>query len=319
MGGIEGLYLLLSPVLLEVKMRKFILVLWIFVAGASLAEIQPLSEFWYQTSGEYRALCLQTYNLAAHKLEVLRPFISRDAEGQAHIPGSPKPLAIIMDLDETVIDNSGYQVFLIKAKTDFRQEDWTKWLTYQSITRGAQQSVPGSVDFIRKAEGLGITPIFISNRPHSGWEQTRKVLVGIGVNTNNIQERLYLRRDDGKARAEALIKEMGIDPASSKARSIVEGEGEKEERRRRVYEKYHVIAFFGDVLGDFEGLTFNDKNNIPTERSDMAAREGHRWGTDWFILPNPLYGSWGPPHSLPASEMVDEMTDYGFGNWVKNN
>lgn len=297
-------------------MKRYLLVVWLVLIGTTMAEVQPLSEFWYQTSGEYRALCLQTYNLAAHKLEVLRPFISRDAEGEAHIPGSPKPLAIIMDLDETVIDNSGYQIYLIKAKTNFKQSDWDGWLTFQAISRGAQTSVPGSVDFIRKAEGLGITPIFISNRPEEYFEETEKVLKGIGVNTSNLKKRMLLRQKDHDKKARAMIDAMGLDPASSKALSILVGEGKKEERRRRVYEDYHVIAFFGDVLGDFEGLTFIDEDNVPTERRDMASREGHRWGTDWFILPNPLYGSWGPPHALPADRMVDEMTDYGFQEWL---
>lgn len=298
-------------------MRKLILVLWLALASNSLAEIQPLSEFWYQTSGEYRALCLQTYNLAAHKLEVLRTFISRGAEGEARIPGSPKPLAIIMDLDETVIDNSGYQVYLIKAKTDFDNDEWDAWLTYQSINKGAQKAVPGAVEFIRVAEGLGITPIFISNRSQSSWEETKKVLKGLDINIDNIENRLLLRRADGKARAQALTKKMGLDPASSKAQSIVDGEGEKEERRRQVYDRYHVIAFFGDVLGDFEGITFVDEDNKPKERVQMSERNKHRWGTDWFILPNPLYGAWGPPHSLKADRMIDEMSDYGFGDWLK--
>ena len=298
-------------------MKKLVLVLWLALVGTSVAEVQPLSEFWYQTSGEYRALCLQTYNLAAHKLEVLRTFISRGAEGEAKIPGSPKPLAIIMDLDETVIDNSGYQVYLIKEKTSFSQDDWDAWLKYQSINKGAQKAVPGSVEFIRVAEGLGITPIFISNRTHESFEETAKVLKGLDINIENIEERLILRRKDGKARAQKLVKEMGLDPASSKALSIVEGEGEKEERRRQVYDKYHVIAFFGDVLGDFEGITFVDEDNKPQERVQMALRNKHRWGTDWFILPNPLYGSWGPPHSVKAEKMVDEMSDFGFGDWLK--
>jgi predicted secreted acid phosphatase len=300
-------------------LRRLILLLWLFLAIPSVAEVQPLSEFWYQTSGEYRALCLQTYNLAAHKLEVLRTFISRGAEGDARIPGSTKPLAIIMDLDETVIDNSGYQVYLIKANTNFDALEWDKWLDYQSINKGAQRAVPGAVEFIRRAEGLGITPIFISNRSHDSWDETRKVLKGIGVNTNNLEERMLLRRADGPERAMAMVKEMGLDPASSKAQSIINGEGEKEERRRQIYDRYHVIAFFGDVLSDFEGLTYNDQNNKVSERAEMAHRERTRWGTDWFILPNPLYGTWGPPSALKEAEMVDAMTDYGFGQWLRRN
>lgn len=299
-------------------MRRWSFILWLALLLPVQAEVQPLSEFWYQTSGEYRALCLQTYNLAAHKLEVLRTFISRDADGDAHIPGSTKPLAIIMDLDETVIDNSGFQVFLIKAKTDYKQHLWDKWLVYQSINRGAQKAVPGSVEFIRKAEGLGITPIFISNRDQSGYDETVKVLIGLGVNVANIEERLFLRRDNEKEMGRKLALEMGLDLHSSKARALIEGEGGKEPRRRQVYKDYHVIAFFGDVLGDFEAITFIDKNNIPKERVQMAERERQRWGTDWFILPNPLYGSWGPPHALPTDRMLDEMTDYGFLEWVRS-
>lgn len=299
-------------------LRKSILVCWILLTLPLLAEVQPLSEFWYQTSGEYRALCLQTYNLAAHKLEVLRPFISRDSEGQATIPGSNKPLAIVMDLDETVIDNSGFQVYMIKAKTNYNQHHWDQWLVYQAETKAAQKAVPGAIEFIRHAEGLGITPIFISNRSHNYWDQTRRVLAGIGVNVSNIEERMYLRRDDGQALAEAMVKEMGLTPNSAKARAILEGEGGKEERRRKVYQNYHVIAFFGDVLGDFEPIIYYDKDNKHEERAYMAEKEQHRWGTDWFILPNPLYGAWGPPHVVKnTQEMVDEMNDYGFGEWLK--
>src|SRR5882762_7818865 len=104
---------------------------------------------WQQTSGERRALSYQAFALA-------RMLLDRDLRMNRR---SGKPRAIIVDLDETILDNSRNEGMLVKNRINFNQKDWTAW-----VNRAEATAVPGSVEFLNYAAARGVTVFYITNR-----------------------------------------------------------------------------------------------------------------------------------------------------------
>lgn len=295
-------------------MKRLLAILFLFLAPV-WAQPEPLAEVWVHTSGEYEALCHQTYNLALERLHDLEPLITRDAQGRAVLAGDPRPLAIVMDLDETVLDNSPFQVFMATTRTPFKYSLWQDWVRYQGQNPGAQHSVPGAVAFIKKAQAMGITPYFISNRETKVWDSTANVIKNLGLDTTDLEKRLILRAPDERELAATWAESQGIDPDSGAGKALLKGEGNKERRRQMVARDHLIVAYFGDVLGDFFAHVEQDPNLKPKERKQAAADFAPRWGRTWFILPNPLYGPWAPSHF--SGPVTNHVTDYGFGVWIR--
>ena len=183
------------------------------------------ANLYIQTAAEYRACCLQVYKTAEIRLEALLA------------AANPKPLkpAVIMDLDETVLDNSAFESFLYENNVEYSDDLWE---IYERDYPGAVRLVPGAQQFIKKAEERGVTVIFISNRLEENCGSTANALQRLGINTKGIEQRL-------------LLKKKG---ASS----------DKTSRREMAAAQYNVLLVFGDNLRDFSEtfiagkLTAND-------------------------------------------------------------
>ena len=284
-------------------------------------ERPPLAEVWVQTSAEYRGLCYQTYAAASQQFDNWASVLEKRADGKAYLPGSNKPVAIILDLDETVIDNSGFQAFTIKTSSSFNPDIWKTWVEFQGINSAAGPTVPGAVEFLAKVEAMGVTPIYVSNREIGMEPSTLKVLERAGINQTDINNRIFLRQHGENVKAEALhvLKVQGTDPDSLSGRQTIEGEGEKEARRRIIRSHYDVVAYFGDVYGDFEPFLSlaQSTKRVFEQRQDSADRNSDKWGRSWFILPNPMYGSWGPGAAIPKDAVRSSLNDYGFETFVR--
>lgn len=293
-------------------------ILW---TPALAQDAPPLAELWVQTSTEYKALSFQAYRMAEMQFDRWSDILEKRADGKAYLPGSSKPVAIILDLDETVIDNSGFQAFTVNNRTQFNDDLWNTWVEFQGINEHAGPAVPGAVEFLRKVEAMGVTPIYISNRMVGQEGSTTKVLQRNGINMDNIDERLMLRMasKEETARAEAVMKTEGIDPGSAAATRLLKGEGKKEARRRLVAQKYDVIAYFGDQLGDFDAFVMTGELDGASFKRRRAMADEYRkyWGTLWFMLPNPMYGYWTPGQGLPATNPQESLQDYGFELYLR--
>jgi len=228
------------------------------------------ANLYMQTAAEYRACCLQVYQCAAERLDAAW----LNTRGELLRP------AVIMDLDETVLDNSGFQSALFRSGRDFKQDYWDEWeRDYPDEVR----LVPGAKAFIQKAEKLGVTVVYISNRSEANRQSTIKALKHLGLNTENIDQRL-------------LLQETAKEPKSDK------NPANKSPRREKVMARYRVLLVFGDNLRDFSevfafpsGIGKEDADKrwqaIQTRYQRVDEAEGH-WGVDWFVLPNPVYGEW---------------------------
>lgn len=301
---------------------------------AEAPDLTLWDELWVQTSADYRAHCYQTYSWALRTLQTRASLAGpKDAQGRlvdrvylssgGRITEVTRPLAVVMDLDETVIDNSAYQIFLAKSGTRFNPESWNAFLTWQGQHPETGRAIPGAVEFIRAAEALGFTPIFISNRTLPYQDATSRVLDAIGVNVQSLEGRIWL--DPGKAEdaqgAQRILAGLGMTADSAEGRKMLEGQARKERRRWEVRLRYHPIMYLGDDLGDF--LSFVKDPQAPVEKvlqDREAIVDAHRenWGRDWFFLPNPMYGNWSPGLTLPASGLEKYLRDDGFTDFWRS-
>jgi len=224
------------------------------------------ADLWVQTSAEYVACCLQTYHLAGDIIEQDLKQL-RLSESAQPVEKRGLPPAIIMDLDETVLDNSTFQTYLYESGQDYSDPVYNKFV---SDYRLSIRLVPGAKDFIDRVESLGIMVAYITNREEVLRQATIESLAQGGANVKGLDDATGLR----------LLTQK-------------HGESIKKPRRDLVRAKYHVLAYFGDQLGDFSDEFTANNGNTAAARVDLAAGKYRElWGTRWFVLPNPVYGQW---------------------------
>lgn len=139
-------------------------------------EYQIGAYLWFQTSGEYRALCYQAYNLARLRLD-------RDLENKHN-----RKRAVIFDIDETVFDNSLGGAYEIKHRIDWDKESLAKWVSLKIA-----QAVPGAKEFIDYAVSRQVEVIYISNRLVSQKDDTLENFKLLGIPAK--RENLYFLND----------------------------------------------------------------------------------------------------------------------------
>ena len=229
-------------------------------AGPTYENLNAVS--WIQTSVEYRASAVQTYHSgeAALLRGLNNPHWTAALEQNANFETLPP--AVILDLDETVLDNSVFRARLAASGQEFTYAAWTKWMNEQSAGL-----VPGAMHFLQFAQANRIATLYITNRtcdPTKADDPTVKLLRGLHVPAEPVADRLFCARDDNDT--------------------------DKTARRAACAAKYRILLLFGDQLGDFL--------QIPSGSANLDGRqklyEAHEalWGERWFQLPNPTYGSW---------------------------
>lgn len=213
---------------------------------------------WVQSAAEYDASALQTYAAARRQLDAAladRGWAGAEEETNAD-PGQPP--AVILDLDETTLDNSGYEARAIRKGITYDKPLWREW-----VAESAASAVPGAKEFLLYAQSRGVTPFYITNRDfdpeHPG---TRRNLELLGFPLT----------------ADTLLMRGGRP----------EWRSDKSGRRAHVAATHRVLLVIGDDLNDFT----NAREKSHADREAIMARTRDWWGTRWFMLPNPMYGSW---------------------------
>ncbi|HET8562927.1 MAG TPA: HAD family acid phosphatase [Candidatus Binatia bacterium] len=213
---------------------------------------------WQQTSAEYRLLTQSLYSMA--KLHLERALVDKQwtAEPSQKDGFQNFPPAVIMDVDETVLDTSVFQATLIKDGVEYSYPLWKSWINgHQTM------SIPGAVEFISFAQARGVTVFFVTNRRHTDEKETRANLSSTGISLPETPDTVLMRGERS---------DWGWDKAT---------------RRRYIAESYRVLMLIGDDLGDF----ISESTGTPQGRISEALKH-NEWGTKWIVLPNAVYGSW---------------------------
>lgn len=223
------------------------------------------SILWQQTAAEYRANTTTVYRAAASAL----PGLVAAAKGRGADP------VVVLDLDETVFDNSRFQGRLLAEARNYDPGLWDCW-----VGRKQALAVPGADLLFRAMVEKGVRARFITNRKCHARDSSECPQEGETLENLNA-----LLKDTGYvATAEELLLSGETDPTSGKA-----WEDEKQPRRDFVSAKHEIVMLVGDDLGDF--LAGVRKATMAARAAELA-KVGDRWGSSWFLLPNPSYGSW---------------------------
>lgn len=211
--------------------------------NTAIADGKLFASFFQQQAAEYKALCFQAYNLARIKLD------------QYLLLKTGKPLAIITDIDETVLDNSAYDVQQTLQGKDYEPASWNEWTSL-----GVADTVPGAPSFLHYAASKGVTIFYITNR-----------------------------NEEERSGTLANLKRFGLPNADNEHLVMRQGVSSKEPRRQEVMKNYEVVLLIGDNLADFSSLY--DKKSME-ERNLTTRQIANEFGNRFIILPNPVYGDW---------------------------
>lgn len=218
-----------------------------------------IATLWMQRSVEYKANSLAVFALAKIRLD--------EALADKNWTGAPAeqtgayqdlPPALILDLDETLIDNSRYQAWMVLNDKTFSQSTYTPFVNAE-----VSEAVPGALDFLKYAESKGVKLFYVSNRIAEEEASTRRNLERLGFPMGgNVDTMLFARKkpDWGSA---------------------------KGTRRAFVAKDYRVLLMLGDDFGDFTDASRGSE----AERLKAYEDNRQRWGREWLMLANPTYGS----------------------------
>jgi 5'-nucleotidase (lipoprotein e(P4) family) len=207
-------------------------------------EHMVMAVVYQQTAAEYRALCFQAYNLARFMLD-------RDLDNRK----INQPRCIVLDIDETVLDNSPYEAKCILEKLIYPNK-WGDW-----ITKASAKPIPGALDFIKYARANAVEVYFVTNRKENERQSTIDNLKSAGFASVD-DDHLLLRNETSS----------------------------KEARRAKIRETRHISLLFGDNMADFSDA-FDGKLSVQ-DRFNAVEKLKKEFGTRFIVLPNPMYGDW---------------------------
>lgn len=202
---------------------------------------------WVRTSAEYRALTRQAYSVAGDRL----PDLTRRL--------APGAWAVILDADETVLDNSEYQRRLFVAGSAFSQSSWTAWVNERAAT-----PVAGAPEFTARVRALGGRVVIVTNRADAVCDATRENLRSAKIETD-----LVLCQPAGESDKNPRFRRVQAGTAAAGVPALT------------------VVEWVGDNILDFPALS----QDVQRDSTALGA-----FGKTFFILPNPMYGSWEQLH-----------------------
>ena len=247
-------------------------------ADRPFAEGGERATLWIRTSAEFRSSAEGIYRSALSGLRQGLADTGWSAEPAQSADFAGLPPAVVMDIDETVLDNSAPQAEMLLKETCPGEFEalWDAW-----IAERAAPAIPGAVEFIRAAREMRdaqsrpVRVFLVTNReckPRAGsvaacpqQDDTLANLRGLGLDTPTLEEDLMLK---------------GERP---------EWVSEKLPRRQLIARDYRIVLNIGDDLADF----IPDLRGKPLpDRERARCRHRDDWGLRWFVIPNPIYGSW---------------------------
>jgi len=213
-------------------------------------EYQIGAILYMQKAAEYRALAFQAFNIAGMRLDA-------DEKERKKLPKTErkKPRAVVVDVDETVLDNSPAQAVQVKNRLPFIQEKWTAWINMRRA-----KAIPGAIDFLNYANRKGARIFYVTNRIEVEKQPT----------IDN-------------------LKTLGFPDVSAETVFIKTTESSKEARRQTILQKYRIALLIGDNLDDLSNVF--ERKPIDARFAEVdKLRE--MFGRKFIVLPNAMYGTW---------------------------
>ena len=218
-----------------------------------------LAVLYAQSSAEYEANNLQTF--AGAKLALEKALVNKNwtAAIEQKEDFSEKPPAVILDIDETVLNNIPFQARAI-IKGESYPNGWVEWMLEEAST-----SVAGVSEFLKYADSKGIKIFYVTNRIAIAEEATRNNLKKLGLPFDTDRDVLLMKNENGWT-------------------------SDKVSRRELIAQDYRILLLIGDQLGDF--ISLDEATAGMDSRKEVAAKYEEMWGKKWFIITNPIYGRW---------------------------
>ena len=215
-------------------------------ATETLAEQSLLAVLWYQRAAECRALYHQACNIARERLD---QHLARKTHS--------RPSAIIVDIDETILDNSPYQAGLARRGQTYTETTWTNWVNFARAN-----PLPGISNLLYYAASKKVEVFYVSNRKAFQTLQTITNLQQQGLPFADDQHVLLRTNKESKDDRRGPLLTNGV---------------------------YEIVLLLGDNLADFHH-DFESTNQL--ERLEHAERAQAAFGSNYIVLPNPMYGNW---------------------------
>ncbi|MDQ3801321.1 MAG: 5'-nucleotidase, lipoprotein e(P4) family [Acidobacteriota bacterium] len=213
-------------------------------------EYQVGAILFMQKAAEYRALAYQAFNVARMQLDA-------DEKDRKKLPKAErrKQRAVVVDVDETVLDNSPAQAVQVKRRLPFIQENWTAWVNMRKA-----KAIPGAIDFLNYASREGARIFYVTNRIEVEKQPT----------IDN-------------------LKALGFPDVSAETVIVRQTESSKEARRQAILQKYRIAVLIGDNLDDLSNVF--ERKTVDARFAEVdRARE--LFGRRFIVLPNAMYGTW---------------------------
>ena len=213
------------------------------------SNILTMAAVWKQTAAEYRALYYQGFNIAQKYVD----------EAAAKHKKKNIPLAVITDMDDTIVLHDRYWAHLIANGEEFFNDPvWDKYIPTNSLI-----PAPGALDFLNHCKEKGVEVFYVTSRDQG--EGTYEMAL------ENLQK-------------------LGFPYADREHLTVLVDTSNKEPRQNEIAEKFDVVVKLGDSLNDFQ-RKYYIKNNVE-ERNQVADKDKDLFGTKYIVMPNPTDGHW---------------------------
>lgn len=231
---------------------------------------------WQQSSAEYIAVARQVYQAARSNLDLALADPGWTAALEQTHDYADLPPAIMLDIDETVLDNGPYEARIISTLGSYSPATFSEWCHRQNAPL-----VPGAKQFLDYATGKDVAVFYYSSRR----EKLRS------CTTRN-------------------MRELGL-PLQGDTRLLLSDGTSKSDYRKIISRQYRILLLVGDNMEDFAAGSKAD----PASRRELALRYADRWGKQWIILPNAIYGHWESSmynfdYQLPRNQQLDLKRQY---------
>ncbi len=209
---------------------------------------------WVRSSAEFRGASIQTFAAARRALDEALVDKTRTGALEETNEDPNQPPAIVLDVDETTLDNTEFEARVIAAGMSYDEKMWKQW-----TSEGTAPAMPGAAEFLQYADSRGVAVFYVTNRDEDERPGTVASIRKAGLPFAD--DRLLLRAD----------------PKIS----------DKSDRRKLVADRYRLLLLVGDDLNDFANM----RAATWAERDALVKKMESWWGTRWFMIPNPMYGS----------------------------